>query len=109
MPRKKKQKEVVNLLGITLAEWREEPVLVKWAQDTPRFRSVLTVLNNTRQDAVRTGAAMSEARRLGIYEGYDIAISVLQLMAKGMEKEPEADDAPTYPIDDTDDAMIFDN
>ena len=109
MPRKRKTKEIVNLLGITLAEWRTDPALVKWAQDTPKFRSVLTVLHNTREEAVKSGTAMSEARRLGIYEGYDLAISVLQLMAKGMEAEPEVEETPSYPLDSDDSAMIYDN
>jgi len=95
MARPRKTKTEPSLSGITLDIWRSDSEHLRWAQQTPVFREILAVLINERAQALSTAIPVTENRLLGRTEGYELAVQVLQDMARPILPQPEFLE-PTY-------------
>lgn len=87
--------------GLTLEGFRSSTALVKQAQTDELFRQVITVLTNERiTAAVRVPLASSqpsESYLLGVTQGYEAALTTLNLMTQGLEPLQPSTPAVTYP------------
>lgn len=96
MPRPRKNKGLSLILsGLTLDHWQADGERLAWAQQTERFREVLSVLINERTRALSIPFPMTENRLLGRAEGYELALDVLRAMAQGPTM-PTPSLEPTY-------------
>lgn len=86
--------------GLTIATWQQLPDLVLWAQQSPQFRDLTTVLINERYRAMLADATATENRRLGRIEGYECALDVLRSLAQGDVPASKGTGDPTYAPDD---------
>lgn len=85
--------------GLNAELWKSDNKRVVWAQQTPEFRDLLTVLINERRRALHQVPQTTENRLLGKVEGYDIAINVLESLMSGMEPPKATLGNPNYPAD----------
>lgn len=79
--------------GLTLEEWQADVENIRWAQQEPRFRMLLSVLMNESLKLLRDCVGHSEGRALGKHEGFVAAIDKLQQLG---ERPPK----PQVPMDD---------
>lgn len=86
-----------SFAGLDADHWRADSQRVRWAQTDANYRDLLTVLINerTRATAIRPGT--SENRQLGLMEGYEAAIAVVQSLAGGVTPPPQPLGEPDYP------------
>lgn len=85
-----------SFAGLDSIGWRVQTELVLWAQSTPEYRNLLTVLVNERKRALTFEPGLTENRALGRVEGYEQALIVLRELAEGITAEPKLDPEPTY-------------
>jgi hypothetical protein len=87
--------------GETLATAQSDPVFTMWAQVSPDFRRVLTMLTNERVNALNHVPMplkqASEAMMLGIMLGWEACLSCAAKLPGGPEKAAPAEPEPTYP------------
>lgn len=83
--RNRAKKPVWSYSGLCRAEWQTVPELVKWAQDSIEFRSIMTVLVNDRTAILDSiaGLGASENRLLGRQEAYEAVRLHLLGLASG--------------------------
>ena len=96
MARAKKNEKHLELDGLTLEDWRKDSQLLRWSQTNRVFRLLTTVLVKERKRAHVEEPLLSENRRLGRIEGYEMAIGVLGDMANGLKVEEKADETMSY-------------
>ncbi len=88
--RNRAKKPTWSFSGLSAAEWRLTPTLVEWAQGSPEFRSLVTLLVNDKPAVLDTlpGVA-SENRLLGRAEAYDAVRLHLLSLAEGHTPTPD--------------------
>jgi hypothetical protein len=96
MPRAKKNEKHLELDGLTLDDWRKDSQLLRWSQTNRVFRLLTTVLIKERKRAHVEEPGISENRRLGRIEGYEMVINVLGDMANGLKVTEKADETMSY-------------
>ena len=96
MPRAKKNEKHLELDGLTLDDWRKDSQLLRWSQTNRVFRLLTTVLIKERKRAHVEEPGISEKRRLGRIEGYEMVINVLGDMANGLKVTEKADETMSY-------------
>lgn len=95
--RNRRPKPKAYLSGLRLANWKDDPERLRWAQTDPRFREVLSVLTNERHTATHSNKPLTENCELGCMKGYERALEVLLEMTIPPELPPASEDKPTYP------------
>jgi hypothetical protein len=85
----KKPRKPEVFTGINLEAWRSDVNNIRWAQTSPEFRVMLSVLLHEMEDVpVKAAEALcSEARAFGRVEGFQQAIETLRSMGRKEDKE----------------------
>lgn len=91
--------------GITATEWRLTAELVKWAQESSEFRSLVTLLVNDRADILEGLPPATENCLLGRHQAYDAVRRHLLSLAESTRPtaQPPDPNRPTYEREDMDD------
>lgn len=99
--RNRAKKPAWSYSGISAAEWRLTPDLVKWAQDSPQFRSIVTLLVNDRATILEALPIMgaTENRLLGRHEAYEAVRTHLLKLAEGAGPEAQPLGTADYSAD----------
>jgi len=99
--RNRAPKPAWSFAGLTLEQWQADSKRISWAQTTPEYRDMLTVLLNerTKQHLVNQPGGHSESFHLGVVRGYEAALAVVQAMATGATPPPGQLGDPDYPND----------
>lgn len=93
--------------GISAAEWRATPSLIEWAQQSPQYRDLLTLLINDRNAILDSlpSTNTTENCLLGRHQAYDALIAHFKSLTEGVAIVPSAPSEPDYtsaqPDDDT--------
>lgn len=101
--RNRAKKPAWTYSGLSRQEWQSVPELVKWAQDSTEFRSIITILVNDRTAILDSipGLGASENRLLGRQEAYEaVRLHLLGLATGATPPTTDPKDNPTYESDD---------
>lgn len=83
-----KQRKIELFTGVTLEQWQADVQNIRWAQTTPEFRAMLSVLLHEMERVPEKAAAAmcSEGRAFGRLEGFRDAIETLRNMGRSLPK-----------------------
>lgn len=82
--------------GLNSDTWRSDTQRLSWAQVSPDFKALLTVMINERSRVFISPPGTTENMQLGLVRGYEVALDVLRSLAMGLEPPKGPEPAPTY-------------
>lgn len=92
MPKKRNNPTVT---GLNLEQWKNNSSRLVWAQQDPLFKEIVSVVQNASHLALVVVPGATENRMFGRAEGFQMALDVLNEMAKKPDK-PKPSIEPTY-------------
>jgi hypothetical protein len=89
--------------GITHELWRDDTNRVSWAQTSPQFNDIISLLVNDRALILLPWVGMTENAGFGMHEAYERILAHLKSLARGNDASvtppPEQDYAPVNTSD----------
>lgn len=95
MPKRTRRVLQQSYTGLTLEQWHAQTQNITWATLDPKFREICSVVLNESQIVIETAHGCSGERAFGRVEGYQMALRVLQSLARKPES-PAPPITPTY-------------
>lgn len=94
-----RRKPELTFTGATLEQWQSSVDNITWAQNTPQFKVMLSIVLNECRLAHQLASGCSEGRAFGRVEGYHMALEVLRSLGRKPERIasalPETFDEPS--------------
>lgn len=83
-----RRKPELTFTGVTLDQWQSSVDNITWAQNTPQFKVMLSIVLNECRLAHQSASGCSEGRAFGRVEGYHMALEVLRSLGRKPDRTP---------------------